>query len=924
MQKTCTKRNPTPRRIAVALTLFSSSGLLVLLSFATSSSPSPYSRPGVTVKMLAANAGSDRSIAPVAVSGDGRYVAFSGGIGPSACCVVGVYDRQTGVTDTPAGSTGNGTIALSADGRYLAYSKPFYSSQDVFVVDRQTGRDTAISVAPDGSPPTCSSPGCVFSSWYPSISADGRYISFASFATNLIAGDTQSNSNPDVFVHEMQTGVTQRVSVASDGTQANGLSYENTISADGRYVAFRSYATNLVTGNTNSGSSATCTLQGQTSTTSDVYVHDRQTGTTELVSVGMNGTQDGCSWSPSISGDGRYVAFVSSATNLIPSDSDSAWDVYVRDRQTGRTERVSVTPNGAQGTCAPSSCRCGVPSISADGRYVAFHTFQSLVSDDVNQTGDIYIHDRETGNTERVSLAYPGEQVPGEPPGNANSTSGLDAFKLPAVSGDGRIIVFDSVAADLVQTDNWNNPNNNISQVFFRDRGPALGIGALNAACNASPATASGWATFSGTVISSADDSSSDAAPGAAQLGAELTKASLVYRPELGDLLVRFQVTSLPPQTGGAPGVLYGFQFQITDVKYEARATAVDMTSPYFALYSCGASPCNKVASVGGSMGTTGKEVQISVPMAVLQADYPSGANEGAPLTNLSAYTALGTATSGPGEMLDSVALPSTDVPVHTVALGIAPAGTPQANVSFDTPATLAAGFFSGNLPLVAAGSYDVWAKACLDNNCGATSVPLTVSAACAAPPVQLLTVVSRMTHGGIIMPPYFDVPLPLSGSRGVECRSSAALGAGNYTMVFNFANPLTSVASVSASATGTTQPGSTGLIDSNDAHNYIVNLTDAPNAQYITVTLSSVTDSVGEFSSAVSATMGVLLGDVNGDGQVDSGDLIAVKQQTLQPVNDNPGTSNFREDVNTDGNIDSSDLIITKRQTLTGLPTPP
>jgi hypothetical protein len=189
-------------------------------------------------------------------------------------------------------------------------------------------------------------------------------------------------------------------------------------------------------------------------------------------------------------------------------------------------------------------------------------------------------------------------------------------------------------------------------------------------------------------------------------------------------------------------------------------------------------------------------------------------------------------------------------------------------------------------------------------------------------PPAQLLSVVSELTHGSAGP---FDIDLPLTGTRGVECRSSASLGEGNYTLVFSFANSLTSVESVSASATGPIQPGpSTGSIDSNDPHNYIVNLTGLPNAQYITITLTNVTDSLGEFSSAVSATMGVLIGDVNGDGQVDSSDLILVKQQTLQTVNDNPGTSNFREDVNADGSIDSSDLIITKRQTLTGLPALP
>jgi Dockerin type I domain len=183
--------------------------------------------------------------------------------------------------------------------------------------------------------------------------------------------------------------------------------------------------------------------------------------------------------------------------------------------------------------------------------------------------------------------------------------------------------------------------------------------------------------------------------------------------------------------------------------------------------------------------------------------------------------------------------------------------------------------------------------------------------------PAPLTGVVSRKVHGSAGT---FDIDLPPVGNPGIECRSGGDNG--DYTLVFTFATPLTTVASVGASATGSgSAPGATGIIDSTDAHHYIVNLSNVPNAQYTTVSLTNVTDSVGNFSAGVQATMGVLLGDVNGDGQVDSSDLILVKQQTLQPVNDNTGTSNFREDVNTDGNIDSGDLLITKRQTLTGLP---
>ena len=921
MRKTYTKRNLSPGRIAVASTLLLSSGLLALLSYATPSSPAPYSRPGTTVMMLAANAGSTFSKSPVTISADGRYVAF-GGAFPFGCCVVGIYDRQTGVTAAPVSSTADGTLALSADGRYLAFNTNGYdndNSEDVYRLDRQTGTLDRVSVAPGGGQPTCSSPGCVFSSWYPSISADGRYVAFYSFATNLITGDTQAANNSDVFVRDMQAGTTERVSVASAGTQSNGLSVEPSISADGRYVAFRSFATNLVSGNNNTGSSATCAVTGQTSTTSDVYVHDRQTGTTELVSVGMNGTQDGCSWQPSISADGRYVAFVSSATNLIPSDTNSAWDVYVRDRQTGRTERVSVTSDGAQGSCPTASCRCGAPSISPDGRYVAFHTFAALVPDDVNGTGDIYIHDRETGSSERVSLAYPGEQVPGEPPGNANSTSGPNAANPPGISGDGRIIVFDSFAADLVLNNNWNNPSKSYTDVFFRDRGNAVGIGALNAACTANPATGSGWATFSGGVIAQVNDPSNDAPMGAAQVGAELIGAALAYRPEHADLFVRLPVTSLLANVGAAPGVLYGLKLTVDGVPYEVRATKAEG----FALYNCQTSvpTCTQVATLSGSMGTTGSVVTASVPLSAL------GAHEGSALSGLDGYTALGTAAAGPTTVLDDDALPSTTIPVRSVTLGIAPSGTPQAGVVFNTPATLTNGNFSGSLPPTAAGNYDVWAQACLGSNCSATSVPLNVTSTCAAPPVQLNAVVSRKAHGSLTPPPTGPGDLSLNLDPSMPATIEPRAGgspSGDHTLVFQFVNTVNAGAVASITATATTSSGSqtltpTGNIGT-DTHEYIVNLSGVPDASHLTVTLNGVTDSAGNFSSAVSAKMDVLLGDVNGSGRTDNGDAIVIRNLsgTIPTTTDQ---STVRADVNCSGRIDNGDAIIIRNSSGNALP---
>jgi Tol biopolymer transport system component len=871
-------------RVLVALGFCSIAALLTVFSFATPSSPTPYSRPGVLTKMLAANAGSTKSSTPVAVSADGRYLAFSGGF-PFGCCVVGIYDRQTGVTNAEASSTADPTLGFSADGRFLVFATNGYDSdgsEDVYRLDRQTGALDRVSTALGGGQPACTGSGCVFSSWHPSISADGRYVAFYSFASNLVTGDT--NQTADVFVRDMQTGVTELVSVAGDGTQANGLSVEPSISADGRYVAFRSFATNLVTGNTNTG---TCAASGQTNG-SDIYVHDRQTGTTELVSVGINGTQDGCSYGPSISGDGRYVAFTSTDTTLIAVDGNGARDVFVRDRLSGTTERVSVSSDGAEGTCGSSGCNKNSENaqITSDGRYVVFMSWAwNLDPQDTNQTGDVFVHDRNTGATDRVSIATDGTQ--------GNATSGPNVTPSggfgPAISGDGRIIEFDSFASNWLPGD----PNPKFyTDVFMRDRGPALGIGALNAACSANPVTVSGWATFSGGQIASADDPPNDGLPPAANVGAELTGASLAYRPEHADLFVRLPVTSLLPSVGGAPGVLYGFKITIGGIPYEVRATQAEG----FALYNCQTAPaCTQVATLAGSIGTTGNVVTVSVPLSALSV------NEGIALSGLDGYTALGNAASGPTAVLDDIALSPTSIPIHSVLVGIAPAATPESQVVINTAATLTSGNFSASLPPVAAGSYKVWAKACLGNSCSsAISTPLTVTDACAAPPVQLNAVVSRKTHGAA---GDFDIDLPLTGSPGIECRTGGPTS--DYTLVFTFLNPVTNCGSAS---TGTVSPGPS-------ASQCTVHLTGVPNAQYVTVTLSGVVDSTGA-AGAVSGTMGVLVGDVNASGVVTSGDTNLCKAQALQPVT----TANFRADINASGTITTGDVNIIKQNALSHL----
>ena len=234
-------------------------------------------------------------------------------------------------------------------------------------------------------------------------------VAFVSKATNLVAGD--SNNVADIFIHDGQTGATTRVSVSSAGDQANGASSDPAISTDGRYVAFVSAATNLVAGDTNG--------------VRDVFVYDRQTGATMRVSVGAGGNQaNAASSAPSVSADGRYVAFASLASNLVPGDTNSASDVFVRDRQTGVTTRASVNDSGLQGNNSSWE-----PSLSADGRYVAFTSqADNLITDDTDGTADVFVVDRQTAQITRV---------------------GFDADE-PSISGDGRLLHFGKT---LVLTD---------------------------------------------------------------------------------------------------------------------------------------------------------------------------------------------------------------------------------------------------------------------------------------------------------------------------------------------------------------------------------------------------------------------------------------------------------------------------------------
>jgi Tol biopolymer transport system component len=262
----------------------------------------------------------------------------------------------------------------------------------------------------------------------PSISRDGRYTAFSSLASNLVADDT--NERNDVFVHDLVTRETTRVSVSSERAQAEGGSSEPHISADGRYVAFVSHASNLVPDDNNG--------------VADIFVHDLATGETTRVSVSSTGDEgNGKSYTPYISGDGRYVTFVSTANNLVPNDTNSCEpafshadghcpDVFVHDRETGRTELVSVNSDGRQ-VNGESGYRSR-PSISDDGRFVAFNRWD-VDSPFAFVLDRVWIRDREDRTTTTVSVVEYG---------------GWQHSWQPSISADGLRIAYQSMTQSAI------------------------------------------------------------------------------------------------------------------------------------------------------------------------------------------------------------------------------------------------------------------------------------------------------------------------------------------------------------------------------------------------------------------------------------------------------------------------------------------
>lgn len=417
--------------------------------------------PGITQRVSVdgdGNQGNDAS-GISAISADGRFVAF----GSTATNLIAggnlpfnifVHDRLAGTTAvvsvSSSGRQGEGLSSapdISADGRFVAFDSDAANlargdrngTTDVFRHDRATGETILVSIGTDGQQGASSSHA-------PAISADGRFIVFHANAS-LVPEDT--NNNTDVYVRDVQAGTTTLVSVSFDGTAAgNNTSFIQDISDDGSIVAFVSDATNLIPNDVEDFEA-------------NVYVRDLVAGTTELASVGTDGLRASVGFFdvPSISGDGRYVAF-STFTSLVPQDTRPfSLDIYLRDRLNSITELISLNSDQV-----PGDGRSEGPSVNADGRFVAFQSDSAnFASPDVPSGGffpdeDIFVRDRQTGTTVRVSESSTGEE------GNARSLG-------PAISADGLVTAFSSDASNLVPGD-----TNSVTDIFVHDDRPAADV----------------------------------------------------------------------------------------------------------------------------------------------------------------------------------------------------------------------------------------------------------------------------------------------------------------------------------------------------------------------------------------------------------------------------------------------------------------
>ncbi len=395
-----------------------------------------------------------------------RVVAFA----LAGCAATATARAQfpiTRVSLDSSGNEGNGPSgmygqpgAVSSDGRHVAFTSDAWNlvpadsntCVDVFVRDTVAGTTVRVSVDSSG---TEADADCL----YPTISSDGRFVTFTSRASNLVAND--GNKFEDVFRHDRDpdgngvfdegNGVTVRVSVDSSGAEANGISSSSATSADGNLVVFGSWASNLVANDANG--------------TGDIFLHDCTSGVTSQITVGA----DRHSYWPSISADGNVVAFTSYASNLVSGDTNGTYDVFAYDRAAATMTRVSVNSSGKQ------AYGTGPSPVSDDGSVVAFMSgAKNLVGGDTNDHTDVFVRDLVSGKTTRESVDTGGVQLD-------------DDSDTPSLSADGNLVTFMRHRMKL-GSEGWYPAD---YRPYVRDRAADQTL-ALNVNCGGQPAAGDG------------------------------------------------------------------------------------------------------------------------------------------------------------------------------------------------------------------------------------------------------------------------------------------------------------------------------------------------------------------------------------------------------------------------------------------------
>lgn len=675
-------------------------GSAMVLLLAVPSLGHAYQRPAAVERVDIAGQGGSAAHRPLSVplgmslSNDGRLVAFSTDaalVAPDDVLHDDIYvrdmDRGTTelITQSPEGVPAVGVAPrlsyhpfISASGRYVAFTSDAVNLvpgdtnelRDVFVFDRKLKKMQLVSADSSGDPvmpgTNCGATSLFNCSWGPTMSANGRYISFTSLAP-LVADDT--NDAPDVFVFDRKTERTLRASVDSNEQQvhpctaglvaavinsspcpAADIYWGSSIDATGRYVAFDSLAPDLVEGDTND--------------TWDVFVRDLEKGTTERVSVASDGSETvdpqgtvggtqnnhrtsslnerSSSFGRSfISAGGRYVTFSSYASNLVPNDtnrlvtsvgtSGAGEDSFVHDRQTGRTERVSVTAFGGEighrSMRAPLGGNANTYAIDSSGRFVLF---QDPGLDDKGSLWGPFVHDRLTGA--RIPIA---------------GAMGVDGVADVNLSGSGRFVAFgksgerDPAEPVTFPRTRWRT-----------DLGPLLGIGGFGGSPS-EPDEGDDRICVNGICIPpgvplSSSDATDDLNEVLTEQGTNLYGASVAHRPEFQDLFVTIELEHMPHVIPGPSPIFYGLHFGVEGRSYEVRAAS--LLGGTFGLFDC-TDLCTRVADLRGGYGTTGMRVVLSLPLAAI------GLEESGELSDVDAFSAVGSYMTGATKVIDRVRL---------------------------------------------------------------------------------------------------------------------------------------------------------------------------------------------------------------------------------------------------------------------------